>query len=55
MTDLSIIIPTYNRLWALPKAVDSCFSEGCTVEVGGDRRRRHRRHLGMAAEPKRTL
>jgi glycosyltransferase involved in cell wall biosynthesis len=33
MTDLSIIIPTYNRLWALPKAVDSCFSEGCTVEV----------------------
>ena len=33
MTDLSIIIPTYNRLWALPKAVDSCFSEGCKVEI----------------------
>jgi hypothetical protein len=24
LTDLTIIIPTYNRLWALPKAVDSC-------------------------------
>jgi glycosyltransferase involved in cell wall biosynthesis len=33
MTDLSIIIPTYNRLWALPKAVDSCLSAGCSVEV----------------------
>ena len=33
MAYLSIIIPTYNRLWALPKAVDSCFSEGCSVEV----------------------
>lgn len=33
MTDLSIIIPTYNRLWALPKAVESCFSESCRVEV----------------------
>ena len=30
---VSIIIPTYNRLWALTKAVDSCFSEGCKVEV----------------------
>src|SRR4029077_17484769 len=29
----SIIIPTYNRLWALPKAVESCSSLGCTVEV----------------------
>ena len=33
MTDLSIIIPTYNRLWALPKAVDSGFFEGRKVEV----------------------
>jgi len=33
MTDLSIIIPTYNRIWALPKAVDSCFSDDCKVEV----------------------
>ncbi len=24
MTDLSIIIPTFNRLWALPKAIASC-------------------------------
>jgi len=28
MTDLSIIIPTYNRLWALPRAVDSCAADG---------------------------
>jgi len=33
MIDVSIIIPTYNRLWALPKAVDSCITQGCTVEV----------------------
>jgi glycosyltransferase involved in cell wall biosynthesis len=33
MTDVSIVIPTFNRLWALPKAVDSCFSPGCSVEV----------------------
>ena len=33
MIDVSIIIPTYNRLWALPKAVDSCVTRGCTVEV----------------------
>lgn len=33
MIDISVIIPTYNRLWALPKAVDSCASIGCTVEV----------------------
>jgi glycosyltransferase involved in cell wall biosynthesis len=33
MTDISVIIPTYNRLWGLPKAVESCSSEGCSVEV----------------------
>lgn len=33
MIDISIVIPTYNRLWALPKAVDSCFSQDCSVEV----------------------
>jgi len=33
MIDLSVIIPTYNRLWALPQAIGSCFSEGCSVEV----------------------
>jgi glycosyltransferase involved in cell wall biosynthesis len=31
--DVSIIIPTFNRLWGLPTAVDSCFSPGCRVEV----------------------
>lgn len=33
MIDISIIIPTYNRLWSLPQAVDSCFSAECSVEV----------------------
>jgi glycosyltransferase involved in cell wall biosynthesis len=33
MIDISIIIPSYNRLWALPKAIDSCSTAGCTVEV----------------------
>jgi glycosyltransferase involved in cell wall biosynthesis len=31
--DVSIIIPTYNRLWALPKAVDSCRGTTCNVEI----------------------
>jgi glycosyltransferase involved in cell wall biosynthesis len=33
MVDVSIVIPTFNRLWGLPKAVDSCLSQGCSVEV----------------------
>lgn len=33
MIDLSVIIPTHNRLWALPQAVDSCFPAGCRLEV----------------------
>src|SRR3954471_21250542 len=33
MVDISIIIPTFNRLWALPKAVESCRTEGCSVEI----------------------
>ena len=33
MIDISIVIPTFNRLWALPKAVDSCLSTDCAVEV----------------------
>jgi len=33
MIDLSIIIPTYNRLWSLPQAIDSCRTTGCTVEI----------------------
>lgn len=33
MVDVSVIIPTFNRLWGLPKAVDSCLSQGCSVEI----------------------
>ena len=33
MTDVSIIIPTFNRLWSLPAAVDSCAAAGARVEV----------------------
>ena len=33
MSDISIIIPTYNRLWSLPQAVQSCRSTGCSVEI----------------------
>lgn len=31
--DVSIIIPTYNRLWCLPKAVDSCRHTQCQTEI----------------------
>jgi glycosyltransferase involved in cell wall biosynthesis len=31
--DVSIIIPTYNRLWSLPKAVESCRNTKCAVEI----------------------
>jgi glycosyltransferase involved in cell wall biosynthesis len=31
--DVSVIIPTYNRLWALPKAVDSCRNTECQTEI----------------------
>lgn len=31
--DISIIIPTYNRLWSLPKAVSSCFEASLKIEV----------------------
>lgn len=33
MSDISVVIPTYNRLWSLPQAVDSCRSETCDVEI----------------------
>lgn len=33
MTDISVIIPTYNRLWSLPQAVDSCRCTGAKVEI----------------------
>jgi glycosyltransferase involved in cell wall biosynthesis len=31
--DVSIIIPAYNRLWSLAKAVESCFDPSLTIEV----------------------
>jgi glycosyltransferase involved in cell wall biosynthesis len=31
--DVSIIIATYNRLWSLPKAVNSCFDTALNIEV----------------------
>ncbi|GAA6621358.1 glycosyltransferase family 2 protein [Scytonema sp. NUACC26] len=31
--EVSIIIPTYNRLWCLPKAVDSCRNTKCQAEI----------------------
>ena len=33
MTDISIIIPTRNRLWSLPKAVGSCRSSLLQIEI----------------------
>jgi glycosyltransferase involved in cell wall biosynthesis len=33
MIDISIVIPTYNRLWSLPTAVQSCLSTTAKVEV----------------------
>jgi len=31
--DVSIIIPTYNRLWCLPKAIESCRDTQCLTEI----------------------
>jgi len=31
--DISIIIPTYNRLWCLPEAIESCRNNKCVVEI----------------------
>ncbi len=31
--DVSIIIPAYNRLWCLPKAVESCRNTACKTEI----------------------
>jgi glycosyltransferase involved in cell wall biosynthesis len=31
--DISIIIPTFNRLWSLPRAIDSCKNTICSLEV----------------------
>jgi glycosyltransferase involved in cell wall biosynthesis len=31
--DVSVIIPTYNRLWCLSQAIDSCRSTACKTEI----------------------
>ena len=31
--NVSVIIPTYNRLWCLPKAVESCRNTHCQTEI----------------------
>ena len=31
--DISIIIPTYNRLWSLPRAIESCRNSKCSIEI----------------------
>src|SRR3569623_492396 len=33
MIDVSIIIPAYNRLWSLPRAIKSCFDSGLNIQV----------------------
>ncbi|MBI3197798.1 MAG: glycosyltransferase, partial [Rhodospirillales bacterium] len=33
MIDISIVIPTYDRLWSLPDAVRSCLATAAKVEV----------------------
>jgi glycosyltransferase involved in cell wall biosynthesis len=31
--DVSVIIPSYNRLWCLPKAIESCRNTRCCTEI----------------------
>jgi glycosyltransferase involved in cell wall biosynthesis len=31
--DVSIIIPSFDRLWSLPRAINSCRNTNCTVEI----------------------
>jgi glycosyltransferase involved in cell wall biosynthesis len=33
MINVSIIIPTYNRLWSLPRTIESCKGSICNVEI----------------------
>src|SRR6476659_6587749 len=33
MIDISIIIPTYNRLWSLSKTIDSCINSKLDIEI----------------------
>ena len=32
-TDITVIIPTYDRLWSLPRAVQSCRGTRCVVQI----------------------
>jgi glycosyltransferase involved in cell wall biosynthesis len=31
--DVSVVIPTFNRLWSLPRAIDSCRGTSCKTEI----------------------
>lgn len=31
--DVSVVIPTYNRLWSLPRAIESCRNSRCKTEI----------------------
>src|ERR1700748_2630169 len=32
--DITVIIPAYNRLWSLPKAIESCYNnDGLAVQI----------------------
>jgi glycosyltransferase involved in cell wall biosynthesis len=31
--DVTIIIPSYNRLWSLPRAINSCLKNKCKIEI----------------------
>ena len=33
MINISVIIPTYNRLWCLPKAIESCRNSSLQIEI----------------------
>src|SRR6266446_10679515 len=33
LADVSVIIPTFNRLWCLPRAVDSCRGARCRTQI----------------------
>ena len=33
VVDVSVIIPAYNRLWCLPKAIESCRNTQCRTEI----------------------
>jgi glycosyltransferase involved in cell wall biosynthesis len=33
LMDVSVIIPAYNRLWCLPRAIESCRNTNCTTEI----------------------